>query len=365
MPEGADTVTDNRTAVIVTGVSGNLGTRLLPLLAHRFKVVGVDMRPPETDSELQFEAMDLGREAACDDMVRLLRETGAKAVVHLAFVIDPLRTGVLDVDRMWQINVAGTARVMEAIAVVNRHGGDVRKFIFPSSVSAYGPETPGPVTEDHKLGAHTLPYAIHKQESDEVVRHRAPWLGQCSTFVLRPHIFSGATVQNYLVGALRGTPLGRGKWGERMRQKGTRLPLLLPYGDEYLQKRFQFVHVDDMARLMNFILRREDKGSEMVVLNVAGRGEPITITRCAEIANQKLVRLPKWMCRRVLQYLWDHGASSIPPEALPYMIGSYTMDTTRLRRFLGQEYETTIRYTVEDALADSFAEPAASVAVSS
>ena len=60
---------------------------------------------------------------------------------------------------MWQTNVAGTARVMEAISVVNRTGGHVRQFIFPSSVSAYGPETPGPVKEDFPLRAHTLPYA--------------------------------------------------------------------------------------------------------------------------------------------------------------------------------------------------------------
>ena len=33
--------------VLVTGVSGNLGTRLLPLLSG-FRVVGVDMRPPDS-----------------------------------------------------------------------------------------------------------------------------------------------------------------------------------------------------------------------------------------------------------------------------------------------------------------------------
>ena len=62
---------------------------------------------------------------------------------------------------------------------------------FRSSVSAYGPETPGPVKEDFPLGAHTLPYAIHKRESDEVVRYRAESLGDCCTYVLRPHIFAG------------------------------------------------------------------------------------------------------------------------------------------------------------------------------
>lgn len=351
-----------RESVVVTGISGNLGLRLLPLLADEFNVVGVDMRAPETALPLQFHAIDLGRESATDELIDLFRETGAKTIVHLAFVIDPQRTGILDPERIWQINVAGTARVMEAIAVVNRHGGGVRKFLFPSSVSAYGPETPPLVSEDYPLGAHTLPYAIQKKECDEVVRKRSETLGDCSTYVLRPHIFTGATVQNYLVGALRGTPLGSGKWGAKMRAKGTRLPLMLPYGDKYLAKDFQFVHVDDVARLFAFIVRRQVAKREHVVLNVAGRGEPLTIAQCAQIANQKIIRMPRLMCRRVLQYLWDHGASSIPPDALPYMIGSYTMNTSALKRFLGSEYERIIQYTVEDALRDCFREPAAETA---
>jgi len=35
--------------VLVTGISGNLGTRLLPLLSD-FRVVGVDRRPPESSA---------------------------------------------------------------------------------------------------------------------------------------------------------------------------------------------------------------------------------------------------------------------------------------------------------------------------
>lgn len=352
--------TNNRETIVVTGISGNLGTRLLPLLVNDFDVVGIDMRPPDTQLPLRFESLDLGREAATDSLIEIIRETGATQVIHLAFVIDPQRTGVLDADRMWQINVAGTARVMEAIAVVNRNGGHVRKFIFPSSVSAYGPETPELVRENHPLGAHTLPYAIHKQECDEVVRLRADALGSCSTYILRPHIFTGATVQNYLVGALRGTPLGNGRWGERLRSEGRRLPLMLPFGDSNLGKQFQFVHVDDMARLFAHIARRSAaQKAELVILNVAGRGEPITIAECAKIGRQKLIRLPRWICRLVLRFLWNSGVSSIPPEALPYMIGSYTMNTDALKQFLGSDYDKVIQYTSAEALADSFREPAA------
>ena len=341
-------------SVLVTGVSGNLGTRLLPYLLD-FRVVGVDMRPPEESSLVRFEQIDLGRESSCLQLIDLLRSTGAESVVHLAFVLDPQKTGILDVERMWQINVAGTARVMEAISVVNRTGGNVRQFIYPSSVAAYGPETGGPVKEDAPLRAHTLAYAIHKRESDEVVRYRAESLGECRIYMLRPHIFTGATVQNYMVGALRGMPLGKSKRAARMRAQGKRLPLMLPRDPKYLQKRFQFVHVDDMARLITLLLYRPDTDPMMTIMNVAGRGEPLTIQRCAEIAQSTIKRAPsKAAFRSVLQFLWRFGISSIPPDALPYLIGSYTMDTTRLQHFLGPDYPRVIQYTNEDALKDSF-----------
>ena len=298
--------------------------------------------------------MDLGREASCWRLIELLRETGATSVVHLAFVLDPLRSGVLDVERMWQINVAGTARVMEAVSVVNRTGGRIEQFIFSSSVSAYGPETSGPVKEEAPLLAHTLPYAIHKRESDETVRYRAESLGDCRIYILRPHIFAGASMQNYMVGALRGTPLGKSKRAARMRAAGKRLPLMLPFGRKYLDKQFQFVHVDDVARLLVYLLQRPQTDSRLAILNVAGRGEPITIQRCAEIANAQIKRVPRAACRPILAALWKWGISSIPPAALPYMIGSYTMDTSRLQQFLGEQYTQIIQYTIEDALRDSF-----------
>jgi nucleoside-diphosphate-sugar epimerase len=344
----------SKRTVLVTGVSGNLGTRLLPLLTD-FDVVGVDQRPPANSSLARFEQMDLGREPSCREMIDLLRTTQAQSVVHLAFVLDPQQAGVLDRERMWQINVAGTARVMEAISVVNRTGGNVRQFIFPSSVAAYGPETGGPVKEEAPLRAHTLPYAIHKRESDEVVRYRAESLGDCRAYILRPHIFTGATVQNYMVGVLRGTPLGKSKRAARMRAEGKRLPLMLPRGPKYLDKRFQFVHIDDVARLLTVLLYRPDTDPMLNIMNVAGRGEAITIQRCAEIAHATIKRAPSRAAfGTILRFLWKFGISSIPPEALPYLIGSYTMDTTRLQQFLGPDYPRVIQYTVEDALKDSF-----------
>src|SRR5947209_13563935 len=140
--------------VVVTGIAGNLGSRLLPMLDD-FSVIGVDIRAPESALPLQFERLDLGQEASTRPLYELLRDTRPAAVVHLAFVIDPVRTNVLDTERMWQINVAGTARVMEAVTEANRTAdAPIKQFIFPSSVSAYGPNLPEPAMEESVLAAH-------------------------------------------------------------------------------------------------------------------------------------------------------------------------------------------------------------------
>src|SRR4051794_4296555 len=141
--------------VVITGVAGDLGMRLLPLLAD-YQVLGVDLNPPSTSLPVRFVQMDLAQEESCRQLYLLLKEARAVAVIHLAFVIDPVTSGGLDDDQMWQINVAGTARVMEAITEANRDEVIVQKFIFPSSVSAYGSDLASPATEASPLGAHTL-----------------------------------------------------------------------------------------------------------------------------------------------------------------------------------------------------------------
>jgi len=341
--------------VVVTGIAGNLGSRLLPLLGD-LSVIGVDVIAPETNLPLQFEKVDLGEESSTRVLYEMLRDTHPVSVVHLAFVIDAVRSGVLDAERMWRINVAGTARVMEAITEANRTADSgVKQFIFPSSVSVYGPNLPGPATEQSPMAAHTLPYAIHKKQCDEVVQQRSSALRGCSVYILRPHIFAGASVSNYLLGAFRGTPNGKSARAEKMRSEGKRLPCVLPRGQQYVDNKIQFIHVDDMARLIAHILHRDPEPQRLTILNVAGPGDPLTFGRCIEMAQAKLVRVPgKWVMRLALEFLWKRQISAIPPESLPYITGEYIMNTDRLHKFLGAEYQNVMHYTITEAFADSF-----------
>ena len=342
-------------AIVVTGISGNLGRQLLPLLSS-YRVVGVDFRPPQTDLPVQFEQMDLAEEASCLQLIQLFKDVRPVAVVHLAFVMDAVRTGVLDAERIWKVNVAGTARVMEAVTEANRDWPMVEKFVFVSSVSAYGPDLSKPANEETPLAAHTYQYGVHKMESDRVVQQRAPALRGCSVYILRPHIFAGVHVDNYFMEAFRGIPGGSSQRAVRMREQRKRLPSVLPSGKKYLENRIQFVHIEDVARVIAFILnKKEPEAQRLTILNVAGRGTPLTYEQCIHIAKAKLVRVPsEKLFQLVLQLFWKMRISTIPPDAMPYMLSDTVMDTTRLQEFLGPEYKNVVKYPIAEAFAECF-----------
>jgi nucleoside-diphosphate-sugar epimerase len=124
---------------------------------------------------------------------------------------------------------------------------------------------------------------------------------------------------------------------------------MLPRDPRYQDKKIQFVHVDDVARLLVHILGLvEPETQRLNILNVAGRGEPLTYRQCIQLAHAKLLRMPGvWSCKMVLEALWRSGISAIPPEAVPYMTGEYLMDTSNLQNWLGDKYPEIIQYTIE------------------
>jgi nucleoside-diphosphate-sugar epimerase len=340
--------------VLITGVAGSLGLRLVRQLPDH-QVIGVDVREPAQPSGLfHFKKADLAEERSCDQLLELIRAYRPEAVAHLAFVMDPLASGVRDRHSMWHTNVVGSSRVSEAIAEHNRMVGGIEKLIFPSSAAVYGSRLRSPVTEDSALNAHSLLYAVHQQEADTTVQARAASLRRCQTYVLRSHFYAGPGARNYALGWLRGVPDGKGRLGARLRRRGKRLRILLP-ARGYLENRLQFVHLDDMARLVAHIIQRKGADPQLTVLNVAGRGDPLALRRCFAIAGAETRNVPAEIIARQAQWLlWKLGISEIPPAALPYLLGSSAMDTTRLRIFLGEHYRAVMQHTSEEALAASF-----------
>ena len=344
--------------VLITGVSGNLGLHLLPQLED-FQLIGVDVRAPASAGGLfRFETVDLAEERSCDQLLELMRAYRPEAVAHLAFVAQHSRNHPSDSQAVWSSNVVGTSRVIEAIAEHNRMLGGIDKFIFSSSAAVYGPEPQSPVREESPLQAQSLPSALQQQEADQTVQARSGELRKCRTYILRPQTYAGPGAANYLLDMLRGTPGNERSLGKRLRRRGVRLPLIVSSRGNNLDHKHQFVHVDDMARLMANIVRRKQADDSLTVLNVAGRGDPLSLRRCAEIAAIPVKQMPtRSLGLRALRLLWELGASDIPPTALPYLYGSCALDTSRLRIFLGENYRSAIQHTSEEALTESLKAP--------
>jgi len=343
--------------VLITGVSGNLGLHLLPQL-EAFQVIGVDIRTPASPRALfRFDTIDLSEERSCDQLLELMLAYRPEAVVHLAFVDRVPRDG--DHHAQWSSNVIGTSRVIEAIAEHNRMVGGIEKFVFTSSAAVYGPEPELPVREEAPLRAQALASALQRQEADQTVQARSGELRKCRTYVLRSQTYAGQGAHNYMLDMLRGIPGSERSLGRRLQRRGVRLPLIISSRGNTLEHKYQFVHVDDMARLIANIVRRKEADDPLTILNVAGRGDPLSLRRCVEIAGIPVKQAPtRGLGLRALRLLSDLGASDIPSAALPYLYGSCALDTSRLRIFLGENYRSVIQHTSEESLVESLKTPA-------
>jgi nucleoside-diphosphate-sugar epimerase len=155
--------------VAVTGPTGTFGFGLLPLLqadARVARVVGIARRPFDAArhgwTKLDYRRGDVRDPAALRDAF-----SGADVVVHLAFLV----MGAASPREIAAINVDGTLNAFRAAAAAG-----ARRFVYASSVAAYGfhPDNPVGMTEEWPVRpAARLFYAREKAELEQ--RLRSSW----------------------------------------------------------------------------------------------------------------------------------------------------------------------------------------------
>jgi nucleoside-diphosphate-sugar epimerase len=129
-------MTSSSSRVLVTGASGQIGTELLQALARkhgRENVIAADIQPlPKNAPACPFESLDVTKADRFEDVVKKHR---IDTVYHLAAILSA--NGEKNPQLAWSVNMDGTYNVLEAA----RKLGLTRIFI-PSSIAAFGPETP-------------------------------------------------------------------------------------------------------------------------------------------------------------------------------------------------------------------------------
>ena len=131
------TVTTDGRRILVTGATGQIGSELVPELRRKYGdenvVIGIHSRPPHGDLEMgPYEKMDVTKK---DEVEGVVKEYDIDIIYHMASILSV--SGEANPWLAWDVNVSGTYNVLE----VARENGLDRVFV-PSSIAAFGPETP-------------------------------------------------------------------------------------------------------------------------------------------------------------------------------------------------------------------------------
>lgn len=290
---------DGARTVAVTGIGGLLGRRLLARLLDDpavARVVGLDVEPP---ADLpRDERLDLRRADVRDPGIGE-HLAGIDALVHLAFVLDPMR----DEDTMRDVNVGGTRNVFEAAAAAG-----VRKVVYTSSVVAYGGHSDNdlPLTEESPLRANPgFNYAEHKYE---VERWLWPWLeergGDLTVTVLRPAIVAGPGVENFI---------------------SRQFELLRPVAVRGYRPPWQFAHVEDVASALQHVVDHDLPGA----FNIACEGW-ISYEELLAVTGTRPIELPEEVAFTLAERLWRLGLAEAPPGELHYIMHPMVMSVDKL-----------------------------------
>lgn len=272
--------------VAVTGVSGYIGSRVAAALAADAGVdciVGIDaVAPPAAIDKLEFHELDI-RDA---ELAKFL--TGADTVVHLAFVLDPMR----DEDEMAAINLGGMSNVLDAI-----DGAGVGQIVYTSSAAAYGahPDNPTPLRESDRLRPHAdFSYAAHKMESEHILRRWCAGRGDVAVTVLRPAIVFGGGVSNFISRTFEGPRV--------LAVRGHAPP-------------FQAVHEDDVVTAIAHVTLRRIAGT----FNVAA-DDTLDQHELATLVGRRRQELSPRAARRLAELAWRFGQAEAPPGVVDYFM---------------------------------------------
>jgi UDP-glucose 4-epimerase len=291
---------------LLTGGSGYLGSRLVDRLSRRPDtelIVICDLVPPRGPylPKTRFERVDVRDR----ERVRaVLEETRPDALLHLAFLLDPVH----DEQLMYDVDVNGTHNVLEAAA-----DAGTQQVVVTSSAVAYGafPDNPVPLTEDDPVrGVATFSYARDKTESDRLCQLWAAAHPDRVTTIVRPCIVFGPNVNNSLV------------------RLWTKQAFFVDSGQ--LDNPIQFLHEDDLVEAAVALLLGRHGGA----FNVAGDGE-MTQRECAETIGVPIRRMPVRAYRKLAAAAWRARLSESPPGQVEFALHPWIVSTEKLKRTTG------------------------------
>jgi UDP-glucose 4-epimerase len=324
-------MTSGARRVVVVGATGNVGTAVLGRLETEpdvAEVAGVARRIPDASAApyagVEWHPVDIGRGEAMTQLTEIVR--GADAVVHLAWLLQPNR----DERAMWATNVAGTARVLEAVAAAG-----VPQVVVASSVGAYsvGPKRRAVDESWPTGGVHSSHYGRHKaavermldrferEHPDTVVTRMRPGLVM--------HGRAASEIRRLFVGPV--VPVG---WIGRVWMPVVPLPSSTVS---------QVVHASDLADAIARAVVRRAGGA----FNVA-TDPVVTPAVLADVVGGRHLPVRREVVRALVWLAWKARLVAVDPGWIDLATTIPVMDTSRARTELGWRPEIDARAALED-----------------
>jgi nucleoside-diphosphate-sugar epimerase len=282
--------------VAVTGAAGYIGGHVVRLLDRDDRVeriLGFDTRRPRFSAQkLIFDEVDVRSEALA------ARFSGVDVVVHLAFVMDPVK----DESFMRDVNVNGSQNVFKAAGKAG-----VRKLVYTSSAVAYGahPDNDVPLTEESPLRANLdFSYSAHKLEVEYVLKEVQQEFPDLKMVVLRPAIVFGPNTDN--------------AWSHMLES-----PLLV--GVSGHRPPLQFVHEEDVAGAVFFAATENVEG----YFNVSADGW-LEMTETLSLLRRKRIEMPEPVAFALMERMWRMGWTDAPAGMMHYLMHSWVVTNAKL-----------------------------------
>lgn len=305
---------------LITGGSGYIGGRLIELLTQQddAEILNIDLRPPSIPRpRTRFIRMDIRDRG----MRALVESERPDALVHLAFVLNPMRNE----QTMYDIDVNGTQNVLDAASAAG-----TPHLLVASSTTAYGawPDNPVPLTEEHPVrGLPGYEYARDKTEIDRLCQLWAAQHPDRSMTIVRPTIVFGPNVDNYIVRYWQNSPF-----------------VALVDG---IDLDWQFVHEDDVVDAMSRLLLERKAG----IFNLTADGT-LKLSEAAAIAGLKTRSIPYKVQRRIAGAMWRLRLPRMeaPPGQIEFVRYPWIASNEKIKSALGWTPRYTSRETFQIAM---------------
>ncbi len=299
-----------RRSVIITGMGGRLGKRLLRRLHRNRPVIGIGRRAAR---DLPVDVEHHHVEPVRSHARQVFRRPDIGAIVHLGVTHDPRSNEV----QRHQENLLNFQRVLAYAEQFN-----IPKVVLLSSANAYGPrpENPQFLTEDSPLLA-SGPFTEMRSlvELDMFAQSFFWRCPQMELVILRPA---------HVLGTVRNAPSNYLRLAV--------VPTLMGF-----DPMVQAVHQDDVVSAIELALNPGIRG----IFNIGGP-PPTPLSRAIAILGRRRIAIPHMLAKGGVSGLFRAKVTDFPAPELDFIRFVCMVDDSRARRLLGYQPAHDLRETL-------------------